>query len=181
MAYWIDYGMIYLLVKLPGTFQLLSKPCSRSLPRHGSLLARITTSALDKGRIEEADEISGLLKDLPLDHQDFLNEKRVILDAVKFEHSQPKMTVRQLLFEKSELKLLRRVVIGFSCQCIQQLTGIPVVIGYLPYVAHSQIGLNQNLAQIMGGIGAIVCFFASFPPIYFGEFHPVWDEYVHFY
>jgi hypothetical protein len=33
------------------------------------------------------------------------------------------MTVRRLLFEPSELKLLRRIIIGLSCQCIQQLTG----------------------------------------------------------
>ena len=126
----------------------------------------------DKGRIAEADEILCRLKDLPFEHPDIQREREEILAAIKLEHTQPKITVRQLLFEKSELKLLRRIIIGFSCQCIQQLTGIAVVIGYLPYVAHNEIGLSENLAQILGGVGAIVYFFASFPPIYFGELHP---------
>lgn len=123
----------------------------------------------DKGRITEGDEVLCRLKDLPLEHPVLQKERAEIFAAIELEHNQPKITLRKLLFEESELKLLRRVIIGVSCQCIQQLTGIAVVIGYLPYVAHNEIGLSENLAQIMGGVGAIVYFLASFPPMYFGK------------
>jgi hypothetical protein len=123
----------------------------------------------DKGLIAEGDEVLSRLKDLPLNHPVLQKERGEIFAAIELEHNQPKMTLRKLLFEESELKLLRRVIIGVSCQCIQQLTGIAVVIGYLPYVAHNEIGLSENLAQIMGGVGAIVYFLASFPPMYFGK------------
>lgn len=170
MAYWIDYGMIHttgqVVWRFPVAFQAvfcIATICMvYCLPESPRLL-------YDKGRIDEADVILCRLKDLPLEHPDLQREKREILAAIELERNQPKTTIRQLLFEKSELKLLRRIVIGFSCQCIQQLTGIAVVIGYLPYIAHNQIGLSHNMSQILGGIGAIIYFLASFPPIYFGK------------
>lgn len=124
-----------------------------------------------KGCTAEGDDVLSRLKDLPLDHPELQREREEIFAAIALERAQPKVTLKKLLFEHSEIKLLRRIVIGFSCQCIQQLTGISVVIGYLPYVARNEIGLSENMAQIMGGIGAIVYLFASFPPIYFGESH----------
>ena len=186
IAYWLDYGMIYavgqVVWRFPVAFQAvfsIATICMVSyLPESPRLL-------YDKGRIEEADQILCRLKDKPIDHPDIVRERTEILAAVELEHSQPKMTIRRLLFEPSELKLLRRIIIGFSCQCIQQLTGkstlttltdirsrppgIAVVIGYLPYVAHNEIGLSENLAQIMGGIGAVIYFIASFPPMYLGK------------
>lgn len=171
IAYWLDYGMLYakgqVVWRFPVAFQAVFSIATigmvHFLPESPRLL-------YDKGRTEEADEILCRLKDLPLSHPEIQKERDAIFAAIALEHNQPKMTVRKLLFEKSELKLMRRIVIGFSCQCIQQLTGISVVIGYLPYVAHNEIGLGENLAQIMGGIGAVVYLFASFPPMYFGEF-----------
>ena len=121
----------------------------------------------DKGHIQEADEVLCRLQDLPIDHPSIERDRNAIFAAIELERSQPKITITGLLNDKSDLKLLRRIIIGFSCQCIQQLTGIAVVIGYLPYVAHVQIGLDENLAQIMGGIGAVVYFIASFPPMAF--------------
>lgn len=123
----------------------------------------------DKGRIEEADEVLCRLKDLPLENPEIQRERAEIFAAIEMERSQAKITFSGLLRDKSDLRLLRRIIIGFSCQCVQQLTGIAVVIGYLPYVAHVQIGLDENLAQIMGGIGSIVYFIASFPPMAFVE------------
>jgi MFS family permease len=171
IAYWLDYGMLYakgqVVWRFPVAFQavfcIATIGMVHFLPESPRLL-------YDKGRVEEADEILCRLKDLPLSHPDLQKERDDIFAAIALEHNQPKMTLRKLLFEKTELKLLRRIVIGFSCQCIQQLTGIAVVIGYLPYVAHNEIGLSEHLAQIMGGIGAIVYLCASFPPMYFGEF-----------
>ncbi|KAK5231859.1 hypothetical protein LTR47_006992 [Exophiala xenobiotica] len=170
IAYWLDYGMLYavgqVVWRFPVAFQAVFSIATICmvyfLPESPRLL-------YDKGRTEEADQILCRLKDKPIDHPDIIRERTEILAAIELEHSLPKMTVRRLLFEPSELKLLRRIIIGFSCQCIQQLTGIAVVIGYLPYVAHNEIGLSQNLAQIMGGIGAVIYFIASFPPIYFVE------------
>jgi hypothetical protein len=188
IAYWLDYGMLYavgqVVWRFPVAFQAVFSIATICmvyfLPESPRLL-------YDKGRTEEADQILCRLKDKPIDHPDIIRERTEILAAIELEHSQPKITVGRLLFEPSELKLLRRIIIGFSCQCIQQLTGkstlttlvskqhtltipgIAVVIGYLPYVAHNEIGLSQNLAQIMGGIGAVIYFIASFPPIYFGE------------
>ncbi|KAF7133855.1 hypothetical protein CNMCM5793_005267 [Aspergillus hiratsukae] len=170
IAYWLDYGMLYatgqVVWRFPVAFQavfcIATIGMVHFLPESPRLL-------YDKGRTAEGDDVLCRLKDLPLDHTVLQRERAEIFAAIALERDQPKMTLKRLLFEKSELKLLRRIVIGFSCQCIQQLTGISVVIGYLPYVAHNDIGLSENLAQILGGIGAIVYLFASFPPIYFVE------------
>lgn len=169
IAYWLDYGMLYakgqVVWRFPVAFQAVFSIATIAmvhfLPESPRLL-------YDKGRNVEGDEVLCRLKDLSLDHPDLQRERGEIFAAIALEHDQPRMTMKKLLFEKSELKLLRRIIIGFSCQCIQQLTGISVVIGYLPYVAHNEIGLEENLAQIMGGIGAIVYLIASFPPMYFG-------------
>lgn len=175
IAYWLDYGMLFasgqVVWRFPVAFQAVFSIATicmvHFLPESPRLL-------YDKGRIAEGDEVLSRLKDLPLEHPDLQREREEIFAAIALEHNQPKITLKRLIFEKSELKLLRRIIIGFSCQCIQQLTGIAVVIGYLPYVAHNEIGLSENLAQIMGGIGAIVYLCASFPPIYFGKvFLPV--------
>ena len=170
IAYWLDYGMLYAtgqaVWRFPIAFQAVFSIATICmvyfLPESPRLL-------YDKGWTEKADTILCRLKDLPFNDPKIQQERSEILAAIQLEHSQPKMTVRRLLTEKSELKLLRRIVIGFSCQCIQQLTGIAVVIGYLPYVAHNEIGLSENLSQIMGGIGAVIYFVASFPPMVFVE------------
>jgi hypothetical protein len=170
IAYWLDYGMLYatgqVVWRFPVAFQAVFSIATigmvHFLPESPRLL-------YDKGRITEGDEVLCRLKDLPLEHPVLQKERAEIFAAIELEHNQPKMTLRKLLFEESELKLLRRIIIGVSCQCIQQLTGIAVVIGYLPYVAHNEIGLSEHLAQIMGGIGAIIYLLASFPPMYFGK------------
>ncbi|KAJ5198725.1 uncharacterized protein N7498_007842, partial [Penicillium cinerascens] len=170
IAYWLDYGMLYatgqVVWRFPVAFQAIFSIATigmvHFLPESPRLL-------YDKGLITEGDEVLCRLKDLPLEHPVLQKERAEIFAAIELEHNQPKMTLKKLLFEESELKLLRRVIIGVSCQCIQQLTGIAVVIGYLPYVAHNEIGLSENLAQIMGGIGAIIYLLASFPPMYFVE------------
>lgn len=129
IAYWLDYGMIYatgqVVWRFPVAFQAVFSIATIGmvyfLPESPRLL-------YDKGQIDEADQILCRLKDKPIDHPDIVRERTEILAAISLEHSQPQMSVRRLLFEKSELKLLRRIVIGFSCQCIQQLTGKPILV-----------------------------------------------------
>lgn len=147
---------------LTGVFSIATIAMVHFLPESPRLL-------YDKGQTQEADDVLCRLQDLPLDHPNVQRERSAILAAIELERDSPRITLVGLLNDKSDLKLLRRILIGFSCQCIQQLTGIAVVIGYLPYVAHVQIGLGENLAQIMGGIGAVVYFIASFPPMFFVE------------
>lgn len=119
------------------------------------------------GRHEEADEVLARLKDAPFEATEVQSERAEILGAIELEKSHPKMTFRDVLWDKSDLKIMRRIITSFACQWWQQFAGISIVIGYLPLVIVNLLHLSETLSLGLGLVSAVVYTIASCPPIWF--------------
>jgi hypothetical protein len=78
------------------------------------------------GRDDEASEVLARLKDLPLNDPAVQSDRTEILDAIELEKAAPKLTLRDVFWDKSELKVMRRILTGFACQWQQQFAVCPL-------------------------------------------------------
>jgi hypothetical protein len=76
------------------------------------------------GRHGEGDDVLARLKDKPIDDPALQSERAEIFGAIELEKSTPKLSITSIFWDKSELKVMRRIVTGFTCQWWQQFAGI---------------------------------------------------------
>ena len=166
IAYWLDYGMALnqtgqVVWRFPIAFQMVFALGTMVML---AFLPESPRWLYAKGRIADGDQVLGRLKNgLSQERIDY--EKEEILAAIELERSS-EIKLSHLVWDKSPLRIHRRIATGMICQWLQQFTGIGVIITYIPLIVRDQIGTSENLALVLGGVAATIYFVASFPPMW---------------
>lgn len=91
-----------------------------------------------------------------IDSPEFQFERIGILNAIELEKSTTQMSWQDLIYDKSEMKNVRRILMGIGLQGIQQLSGINLIVYYATTLFTQTVGLDLNTASLLGGINGII-------------------------
>jgi MFS family permease len=151
IAYWFDYGM----ASVPG-------PIAWRLPIAFQLVFAVLVIVLlfgvpesprwlfKKGRVEEGIEVLCCVFDLPPNDPYIVAETNQILRAIEIENAAGTQKIRAL-FKNDRLKTRRRVLLAWFALFMNQMSGINLVVYYMPSVIVKNVGLSPKLAQLLGG------------------------------
>jgi MFS family permease len=82
------------------------------------------------------------------------------------ERSQPRITIRSIINDKSDIRYVRRLLICFLVYSFQQLTGVNAVIFYANIVLEQNIGLSHETSALVSGFLQLSFFVGTCAPIY---------------
>ncbi|GAW18316.1 hypothetical protein ANO14919_077910 [Xylariales sp. No.14919] len=158
IAYWLDYGASYgphaFTWRFPIAFQIIFAlsvlVLMIDLPESPRWL-------LTHDRVDEAAHIlaalNGESRTDPRLNTQLSNLRAAARAAGQLEGQK---TTFKDLFTGGPTQHLRRMLLGFSSQMMQQLSGCNAVIYYFPILFQTAIGTSNNLALLLGGVNQIV-------------------------
>ncbi|GJN71774.1 hypothetical protein Purlil1_4874 [Purpureocillium lilacinum] len=158
LAYWFDFGMSFVggpvAWRLPIAFQMVFAlgvvVLVFALPESPRWL-------FNHGREEEAMAVLCAVHDREADDPYVESERRAILDAIALERraaeNEPssKLASFTSVFRRDEVRTGHRVLLAWGMQFMNQVGGINLVVYYIPSVLVQNVGMNPQLAQILGG------------------------------
>lgn len=148
LAYWLDYACLHVKSSfgwrfpiacqiIPATVSLvmfvsLSNPVrsgSKSLTPHNIPYRQANCPDSPRWlyavhREGEGDDVLARLHGKPIDHPEVAAEKLSIYAVLDLENSAPKLRLRDFLWDRTELKTARRLVICFLTLSFQQLMSV---------------------------------------------------------
>ncbi|CZR50391.1 probable transporter (major facilitator superfamily) [Phialocephala subalpina] len=167
LAYWFDFGMSFaggpIAWRLPIAFQIVFAVVVIvlvfGLPESPRWL-------YNHDRAEEAVEVMCMIYDKPAEDPLIEHEISQIIDAIKIEESNGRFKWRNI-FKKDPVQTGRRVLLAWGVQCMNQVGGINLVVYYITTVLVENVGLDPQLAQILGGCINMMFMFGSLVPSFF--------------
>ncbi|KAI0805584.1 general substrate transporter [Xylaria sp. FL0064] len=171
IAYWLDYGASYgpaeFSWRFPIAFQItfaLSVLClMTNLPESPRWL--LTHDRVDEAAIILA-ALNGERRSDPALNAQLANLRAAARSAGQMSGNKTKF---RDLFTGGPTQHLRRMLLGFSSQMMQQLSGCNAVIYYFPILFQTAIGTSQNLALLLGGVNQIIYALFAVTSWYFVE------------
>ncbi|KAL0061664.1 sugar transporter-like protein [Marasmius tenuissimus] len=165
IAYWIDFGLSFIDTsiswRLPIGLQIIFAVVVIIgvwyLPESPRFL-------LSTGQLEEGEHVVAALANEPVSSAQVQLQKRLIVDALE---SVGELEIKHVL-TGGPSQHLRRTLIGASSQLFQQIGGCNAVIYFAPVIFETYIGLDRQLALILGGVCSTVyaiSAFGSYPMI----------------
>ncbi|KAK1141063.1 hypothetical protein N8T08_009636 [Aspergillus melleus] len=151
IAYWMDYGTSYtessLQWRFPLAFQAVFAVCLVlqviGLPETPRWLA-------SRDRFEEAREVIAAIEDKPV-HDPSVSATVVDIRVnLEEEHKGGPFSIKEL-FTWGESQNLRRLLIIISIELGQQFSGSNMINYYGPVMFQETMGMDRNLAMILGG------------------------------
>ncbi|KAK4053947.1 hypothetical protein OIO90_003784 [Microbotryomycetes sp. JL221] len=122
-------------------------------------------------RLEEGDRTLERLWGRSLADPEVLAEKRGILAAIELEKSARHPKLKDFIWDTTELKTARRLVICMAVNSFQQLISDKVCLPRDPVVYYATIiyrsnGVSLRTAQILGGVQSTIFFLGTIPTIW---------------
>ncbi|KAL4897840.1 general substrate transporter [Aspergillus ambiguus] len=153
LAYWVDFGFTRLESQLswrfPVAFQTAFAVTSALLM---FLLPDTPRWYYARGRYEEGDDILARLHDLPISDRAVQDMRQSIMTAIQFESEESKgLAISDLFWDRSKLRVGRRIRIAFLILSIQQMMGINLSVYYSTSI-FGQIGLSPFVSQLLAAI-----------------------------
>jgi hypothetical protein len=111
---------------------------------------------LSHDRVEEATTILAALNGESRTDPALKTQLSNLRDAIRASGQLDNKTKFSDLFTGGPTQHFRRMMLGFSSQMMQQLSGCNAVIYYFPILFQTAIGTSPNLALLLGGVNQIV-------------------------
>ncbi|KAL2106144.1 hypothetical protein VUR80DRAFT_7220 [Thermomyces stellatus] len=152
IAYWFDFGMSYtagpiawrLPIAFQATFAILVVVLVFALPESPRWLYA-------RGRQEEAVAVMCAVYDKEPDDDYIMAERTAIEEAIQLERRVAEQKSFWSIFKNDEVKTGYRVLLAWGIQFMNQLSGINLVVYYLPTVLVDNVGMTTHMALILGG------------------------------
>jgi sugar porter (SP) family MFS transporter len=163
-AYWIDFGMSYcsgsIAWRLPISLQLVLSITVIillfGLPESPRWLCK-------RGRDQEAIEVLCAVYDLAPDDPYVRSEMAAIRKAIDLERAEGASKIFGL-FKSDRLKTRRRVGLAWFGLFMNQLSGINLVVYYMPSVLVTNVGLTAKTSQLVAGFIELMFIFGAALP-----------------
>lgn len=170
-AYWVDYGMSFVVndsqfrfpLALQCLFAIVTAVLIVFLPESPRWLvaheryeeARQVLWSVDNHArsIQPTDE--RISRDL-LEIQAAINEEREAARGNSY----------RALFRNGEQKFFFRTMLGIGGQFMQQLSGINLITYYAPVIFQQSVGLSHDLSLLLAGFNGVAYFLSSLVPIW---------------
>ncbi|KAI0908950.1 general substrate transporter [Ustulina deusta] len=157
IAYWLDYGASYgphaftwrFPIAFQITFAILVIVLMINLPESPRWL-------LTHDRVDEAATILAALNGENRSDPRLNAQLSNLRAAARSSGQLDNKTTFRDLFTGGPTQHLRRMLLGFSSQMMQQLSGCNAVIYYFPILFQTAIGTSPSLALLLGGVNQIV-------------------------
>lgn len=150
-ADWIDYGFSYVEshaswrtpIAIQLVFAITVVFIVWGLPESPRWLYK-------RGRKEETLEVLCAVHDLPEDDEYIVSEMEAIRMAVELEQNEGSQKVLAV-FARDRLKTGRRVMLAWFGLFMNQMSGINLVVYYMPTVLVDNVGVRPNTALLIAG------------------------------
>ncbi|KAI0115553.1 general substrate transporter [Nemania sp. FL0031] len=157
IAYWLDYGASYgphaFTWRFPIAFQVVFAASVIVLMTN---LPESPRWLLSHDRVDEATTILAALNGESRSDPRLKTQLGNLRAAIRASGQLDNKTKFSDLFTGGPTQHLRRMLLGFSSQMMQQLSGCNAVIYYFPILFEKAIGTSQNTALLLGGVNQIV-------------------------
>ncbi|KAI0397030.1 general substrate transporter [Xylariaceae sp. FL0594] len=157
IAYWLDYGASYgphaFTWRFPIAFQVVFAAAVLGLMIH---LPESPRWHLAHNRTEEAATILAALNGEARNDPMVSTQVANLREAIRASGQLDNKTTFKDLFTGGPTQHFRRMILGFSSQMMQQLSGCNAVIYYFPILFQRAIGTSSNLALLLGGINMVI-------------------------
>ncbi|RDH29745.1 general substrate transporter [Aspergillus welwitschiae] len=167
ISYFFDYGMSYvggqIAWRLPIACQMIFAFVVIVLVFG---LPESPRYCYKEGRNEEALQILSNVYGRPKDDPKILAEQEEILEAISVETKYGEYKWRNV-FKRDEVSTGHRVLLAYGMQFMNQMGGINMVVYYIPTVLNTNVGLDKNLSNLLGGCVQIMFVVGSIFPTFF--------------
>ncbi|KAI1357264.1 general substrate transporter [Xylaria arbuscula] len=157
IAYWLDYGASYgphaFTWRFPIAFQIVFALAVLILMIN---MPESPRWLLTKDRVDEAATILAALNGESRSDPRLNTQLSNLRDAVRASGQLDNKTHPRDLITGGPTQHLRRMLLGFSSQMMQQLSGCNAVIYYFPILFQTAVGVSNNTALLLGGVNQIV-------------------------
>ncbi|KAI9035882.1 sugar transporter [Aspergillus affinis] len=170
-AYWVDYGMSYVLnesqfrfpiglqilfaiITFIGVLMLPESP--RWLVAHGrpDEARRVLWAIQPNAReIEETDPVVNL-------------DVAEIAQAVAEENSATEKGSFKMVFKNGPQRFFHRTLLGMGGQMMQQLSGVNLITYYNTVIFEKSVGMSHNTALLLAGFNGVAYFLSTLVPIW---------------
>ncbi|KAI1847064.1 hypothetical protein JX266_006939 [Neoarthrinium moseri] len=153
IAYWIDFGTTRsdsqaswrFPIAFQSVFAAISGACLLFLPDTPRWYYA-------RNRTEEGDAVLTLLNDRPLEDIAVQQQKRDIMRSIQLEaEAENRLSLASLVWDKTELRVGRRIRISFLILSIQQMMGINMLV-YFSTRIFADIGLTDFMSQLLAAV-----------------------------
>ncbi|KAJ5895266.1 sugar transporter [Penicillium taxi] len=166
MAYWFDYGMSFVGGPIAWRLPIAVQVCFAvfvivlvfGLPESPRWL-------MNHGKEKEAIRVLCTVHDKEENDEYIVNDLRAMISAIELEKTASKKSFLQI-FRNDEIKTGQRVLLAWGMQLMNQVSGINLIVSYVPTILRDTMGLNRQLAQILGGCIQIMFMLGSLLPAF---------------
>lgn len=162
-AYWVDFGFTRLDNQVSWRIPIGFQAVLGAVSGVGMFLLPDTPRwYYVRGRLEEGDEVLSRLFDRPVLDSDVQTMRESILESLELESEETKtLNPLDLFWDRTNLRVGRRLRIAFLILSVQQMMGINVAVYYSVKI-FAQIGLSSTLSQLLAAVMNTIFAIGSF-------------------
>ncbi|VUC29963.1 unnamed protein product [Clonostachys rosea] len=164
-AYWFNFGMSFvggaiawrLPIALQALFAIFVVVLVFALPESPRWL-------FNHNREQDAIEVRCIVNDMEPTDEFIVTERTAILQAIELESKSQHKRGLFTIFKKDNVKTRYRVLLAWGIHCMNQVSGINLVVYYITSVLEQNVGMSVRLSQIVGGCVQMMLMFGTIIP-----------------
>ncbi|KAG0148801.1 hypothetical protein CROQUDRAFT_654374 [Cronartium quercuum f. sp. fusiforme G11] len=164
ISYWVDFGFFFAKsssiswrfpIAFQAVFAIIIMLSVLSLPESPRWLIKM-------GRTEDARQVFAALDGVPKDHPSVSKMVKSVEDSVNSAGKSRSLDVLRM----GKSRNFQRALLGFVCQCFQQISGINLITYYAATIYENYLHLSPVLSRVLAACTGTEFFLASWIGVY---------------